>query len=429
MISFNVRRLLIVVVLATLVCLPAIAQDDAGWWGSYYMPGNIAASAEAGLYLGAGLGIDLTAAGEYIFTKVRPGNLFSLDLGAGVRGLASFYRSAGGAYGYTAFGAAPFLGVHMGFRGFDFDFAEYVEPLDVFAAVGLGYVGYTLRGAWTGTQPGGGLTFMSFNGFNYFLTDRLALSVVYSYWANFNYINLNTVSIGARLKIGPKEELGDRPDFPDVEEVERGASVLGGNLAYMQFVSQYWLILGFGGFIADDESFEVGDGVRWWMALPDENDVNEIEYTRALLHVNDDGSRWWRSEFEAGSDLSDFEYLVDDEGRILSLRYEDPSSGEVVTYEPEDPDAWWGEYEESVRDREELEEMSEGTERIRVPAGTYRANRVTAVDEPYEYTWWYTEEVPGLLVKLEGYEDDTLLVEGELREVLSGITSPWGPAW
>jgi hypothetical protein len=73
--------------------------------------------------------------------------------------------------------------------------------------------------------------------------------------------------------------------------------------------------------------------------------------------------------------------------------------------------------------------MSEGSERVRVPAGSYRAERVVAQEEPYEFTWWYTDEVPGLLVKLEAREDGDLVVEGELEEVLSGVTTPWEEPW
>ena len=392
------------------------------------MPGNVAISVEAGLYLGAGLGFDLTAGGEFILTKFRPGDLFALDLGAGARGLASFYRSIGGTYGYTAFGASPFLALHMGFRGFDFEFAEYLEPLDVFTALGLGYMGYSTRGTWTDSEPGGGLAFHSFNGFNYFITDRIAVSLVYSYWANWNYINLNTVSIGARLRLGPKEELVARRRTV-LDEIPETMDAMTGNLAYAQFSAYYWLVLGYGGFIADDESFGEGDGVRWLMRYPDEDDVDELAYTRSLLRINSDGSKWWRIEFEVDDETAQYEYLVDLAGAIQVLRYEDPETGEVIAHEPRDPDAWWGGSRTTIRDREDLEAMSEGTERVRVPAGAYRAERVTAQEDDYEYNWWYTDEVPGLLVKLVGYEDDTVVVEGELQEVLSGVTTPWEEPW
>jgi len=165
------------------------------------------------------------------------------------------------------------------------------------------------------------------------------------------------------------------------------------------------------------------------MSFPDDNDTDEIEYTRALLRINSDGSKWWRAEFGSNGEVSEFEYLVDKSGGLMILRYEDAGTNEVVSYEPSDPDAWWGGYAGSVNDREDLDAMSEGTERVRVPAGAYSAEKVTAGEAPYEYLWWYTDEVPGLLVKLEGYEDDTLIVEGELREVLHGVTTPWDEPW
>jgi hypothetical protein len=419
-------RVLLTVALLLAVCVTGFSEDESGWWGSYYMPGNVAFSAEVGLgFPGDGLVLEVAPAAEFILTKWRPGNLFAVDIGAGAKGVLGFYGSASlPAHGYLAFGGGPVVSAHFGFRGLDFTLSEYLERLDMYTAVGLGYLGYAFTGDWVGfSQPNPGLKFISFGGFRYFLTDSLAVSFSASHWSNWSS------TIGVTLKLGPKETLGERPEIPVVGNVDFSGASMMGNMAYLQFSALYWSILGFGGFIADDESFGEGDGIRWWMSFPDDRNMNEIEYTRALLRINSDGSRWWRAVFETDGEISEFEYLVDKSGGLISLRYEDADTGEIVAYEPSDPDGWWGGYQASVKDREELDSMSEGTERVRVPAGTFTAEKVVADEAPYLYNWWYTDEVPGLLVQLEGYEDDTLIVEGELREVLSGVTSPWGEAW
>ncbi len=424
--SRSVGRALLVVALLLAVGTAGISQESTGWWGSYYMPGNFIGMVDVGLGSYAGsASIDLSGGAEFIVTKFRPADLFAIDIGLSARGIFSLWRPPLAGRGYAAFGGGVSPVAHFGFRGFDFPFAEYLERLDVFASVGLGFLGYGLSGDWTGiSEPNGGLRFISSNGFNYFLTDSISVSLVYTYWGDWS-----SASIGARLKLGPKEPLAERADFGVLDDVTLTAASLSGDMAYLQFSALYWAILGFGGYVADDESFAEGDGIRWWMSFPDGNDTNEIEYTRALLRINSDGSKWWRAEFESEGELSEFEYLVDKSGGLVTLRYEDPGTNEVVSYEPSDPDAWWGGYSASVKDREDLDALSEGTERMRVPAGTFTADKVVAGEPPYQYMWWYTDEVPGLLVKLEAYEDDILIVEGELRDVLSGVTTPWDEPW
>ena len=418
--SRSIGRALLVVALLFAVGAVGFSQESTGWWGSYYMPGNTAFSADVGLGFNNGIALDLSPGAEVIVTKFRPGDLFAIDLGVGAKGLVSFWRSsATQTHGYVAFGGGPFVGGHFGFRGLDFSFSEYLERLDVFTAIGLNYLVYGPTGDWAGyTQPSSGLKFATYGGFNYFLTDNLAVSLTGAYLQDWS-----STTVGVTLKLGPKEPLGEAPEFGS----------LSGNIAYLQFSALYWMILGFGGYVADDESFAEGDGIRWWMSFPEDDDTNEIEYTRALLRINSDGSRWWRAEFESEDEsegeLSEFEYLVDKSGGLVMLRYKDFNTNEVVSYEPSDPDGWWGGYQGSVKDREDLDALSEGTERVRVPAGTFTAEKVIAGEPPYQYTWWYTDEVPGLLVKLEGYEEDTLIVEGELRDILSGVTSPWEVPW
>ncbi|MBU8912933.1 MAG: hypothetical protein KOO61_02850 [Spirochaetales bacterium] len=423
--SRSAGRALLVVALLLAVGTAGISQESTGWWGSYYMPGNTAFSAAVGVGFNNGIALDLSPGAEVIVTKIRPGDMFAIDIGVGAKGLLSFYRSTSPQlHGYLAFGGGPFVSAHFGFRGLDFSFSEYLERLDVFSAIGLNYIGYGLTGEWTGLEPSGGIKFATFGGFNYFLTDSIAVSLTGAYWSDWS-----STTVGVTLKLGPKESLAERADFGVLDDVTLTAASLSGDMAYLQFSALYWAILGFGGYVADDESFAEGDGIRWWMSFPDGNDSNEIEYTRALLRINSDGSKWWRAEFESDGELSEFEYLVDKSGGLATLRYEDPETDEVVSYEPSDPDAWWGGYHGSVKDREDLDALSEGTERVRVPAGTFSAEKVVAGEAPYQYTWWYTDEVPGLLVKLEAYEDNTLIVEGELRDVLGGVTTPWDEPW
>jgi hypothetical protein len=220
--------------------------------------------------------------------------------------------------------------------------------------------------------------------------------------------------------IGEPEVLGARPDMPNVS----------GNMMYAQFLSLYWASLSAGGFIYDDTTFLEGDGIRFRVTYTSEGDSQEIVFTRSLVKVNSDGTLWWRIVYdvEDAEDSLEFEAITDSDHGLLRIRYIDPVSGSITEFEPDDVAAWYGGEDAQLVATDEFAVYQTGSERIRVPAGSYFTDKSEYHQDSLHYTWWTTDEVPGLVVKYEGTNETMDTIEGELLEVLTDQTSPWG-AW
>jgi len=427
------RRTLLVLVLAFVLAVAVLpAQVSAPWFGTHYQPGNVAFSLGAGLGFGGGFGISLYPGAEIIFAKVRPADVFSIDFGAGVKGaFSSWTYGVSPSYGFMTLGAAPFVSAHFGLRGFSGgELANYLERLDFFTAFGLGYQTFIPTGSWGSiAEPTGGLAFANFSGLNYFLTESIAITVNTNYFYGWNSsvsAGAFSTGIGVVFKIGPAEEIGERAVFeiPDVDAMT-------GNLMYANFAALYWTSVALGGYMPSDDTFEVGDGIRVWHRYwsDDEDDVEEIEFTRALLHENADGAKWWRFEFFVDDEELPFEALVNSENEIEIMRFIDPATDEVGSFVPRDTSIWNAYEEEEFWSSEELSDMQVGTERVRVPAGTFQTERYESSEDEYTYTWWLSDEVPGRVVKFEGVSQQTENVSSELLEVNSGVTTPWSIPW
>lgn len=416
-------RLAALVLAVLLLAVSVPAQETTSILATHYQPGNVAFSLGAGAGFGGGFGATLYPGAEIIVAKVRPAGLFSLDFGLGAKGALSIWRSSFDDVGYASIGATPLVSAHFGLRGFaGSELAEYLDRIDLFTSFGLGYRLVVPTGSTTADATGG-LAFANFSGVNYFLTDSIALTVSSNYLSGANVFGAFSAGIGVVFKIGPAEELGERVSLsiPDL-------SRLTGEAMYLNFASLYWASVSLGGYLPNDDTFDVGDGIRFRhrYRTADGEETDEIEFTRALLSRAGDGSGWWRYEFEIDDETLGFEALVNADSRITLMRYLDPGTEDVITYEPEDGDLWRSFEEGDFLTADELDELRTGTERVTVPAGTFRAERIEGSEEGYTFVWWLTDEVPGRVVRFEGSSDEAEGTEGELLEVLRGVTSPWG---
>ena len=423
------RVLVLILVALAVLAVPAAAQDDLPWWGSYYMPGNVALSATVNAWLRNGFTAGLYPGAEVIVAKVRPADAFALDIGVGARGFFEFSSGTQFSSGWLGFGAGPLVTVHLGFRGYSSlaDALEYLEPVDLFTGLGVDYRAYAFGGG-TGTVVHG-LGITNYTGINYFLTDRLAITAMSAYYFGITGAQWRPGfrgSIGVTLKTGPKEALGEAP------RIERVGVDLEGNIVYLGFASMYWSLQAFTGWYADDLNYEVGDETRFRITYRDNRDEERYTYTRSLLHRNPDGTSWWRLEVD-WTDMDDdtlptvYEFLVNEQYDVLRLRYMDPARG-LSTFEPRDPAAWRGRVGQRVDDPGAYAERLR-SEQVRVEAGSFRTDVYRSRDESAQFTWWLTDDVPGTLVKLEGRTTDGYEVDGELVRIRRGVTSPWTPAW
>lgn len=416
-------RVATLILAALLLAVPVTAQESSSILATHYQPGNVAFSLGAGAGFGGGFGATLYPGAEIIVAKVRPAGLFSLDFGLGAKGALSVWRSSFSDVGYYSIGVTPLVSAHLGLRGFaGSELAEYLDRIDLFTSFGLGYQLVVPTGTTAGDATGG-LAFANFSGVNYFLTDSIALTVSSNYLSSGSTLGAFSAGIGVVFKIGPAEELGERVSLsiPDL-------SRLTGEAMYINFASLYWASVSLGGYLPNDETFDVGDGIRFRHRYrsADGQETDEIEFTRALLSQDGDGSRWWRYEFVIDEETLGFEARVNADSEITLMRYLDPGTDEVITYEPEDGDLWRSFEEGDFLTAEELDELRTGTERITVPAGTFRTERIETSEDEYAFTWWLSDEVPGRVVRFQGTSDEAEGTDGELLEVLRGVTSPWG---
>ena len=189
------RRILVLMFLiVALVALPsAVFAQSNNSFTSYYKPGNVAAGIEVGPSFGWGyFSIAAYPSVEFMLAKYRIGDVIPLDIGAEVKARAGLDIGYGGGLGL---GAGGFATAHFGFRGMPGDIGNIVGKFDLF--LGLGLVADFITPSWA---SGGLLGFASFAGFNYFLSDTLAVTVAENYWHNYY-----DTTIGLRLKFGSAE--------------------------------------------------------------------------------------------------------------------------------------------------------------------------------------------------------------------------------
>lgn len=407
------RILVIALVLVVAVASVGVAQPK---WSSYYLPGNVAFGVDAALGRPAGSwAFELYPAAELLFSKVRVLDIVPIDFGAGVRGAVSFGPS-------FIVGADVFGSAHVGFRGISTFLSDVLGNVDIRARLGLGY-------QFSPDADARALRLISDNAVSYFLSEHLAVSLMYGFTSplfSTTASGWSSTGIGVVVKLGDAEPLYQEESWLDDVTAEMDIAI--GNMAVIQFSSMYWAFFGMGGFIVSDAGYEVGQGTRWRTTITDDGETSEMILERALLHEAADGSRWWRVAFEVDGERLAYEFLVDESFGLLELRYED-EAGNLARYEAGPDDQWWVASNYQTLTADDFSDMSVGSERVSVAAGTFQAERLEYAEPDGELVWWVSDDAPGLLVRFDGRGDDYESISGELIQVISGVTSPWGAAW
>ena len=212
-----------------------------------------------------------------------------------------------------------------------------------------------------------------------------------------------------------------------------------------------------GGYTQGYSDFSEGEGVVWKVTAIDGDNPEEeesIEIERALLKRTAEGHSWWllRYSDEEGSELVS-ESLLDNDYGMLIFRYRDPETQKIREWKPDtseetDESKKSGNTEDSEQESEvdayeaafyrgDFQDNIIGTEKIKVPAGTYTVDHVRIVDsystedsegesETYEvrYEWWIDTDVPGDLVKYEWTnETEDSGIKGELLDHKQGYNT------
>jgi hypothetical protein len=178
------KKILIAAVLVLLIFLPGLAFGQTENWESHFDSGDISLSAGVGAAIGSwGFGFTAYPGAELTLLTWEAGGVVPLSFGIALRGMIGFSSY----YGF-AYGAGAFATIHFGFKGLDIP--QWVQDLDLYGGLG---VAFSVSSRYT---SGYGFGINSYGGFNYFLSEKLALQVEANYWGYY-YSN----SIGVLLKL------------------------------------------------------------------------------------------------------------------------------------------------------------------------------------------------------------------------------------
>ncbi len=255
--------------------------------------------------------------------------------------------------------------------------------------------------------------------------------------------SINMVDSGiARTKASANQAVADAIGIGELED---------SMVAFLVYSQAFFA----GGYVQGYGDFTEGEGVVWKIIAEDGETPEEsesIEIERALLKRTAEGNSWWLLRYtdEEGEELVS-ESLLNDDYEMLVFRYRDPETQKIREWKPESEEETAeteGEEEESGEEAE-VEDLEAayfygdyrdhvvGTEKVRVPAGTYTTDHVRIVDsytvedeegnsESYEirYEWWIDEDVPGDLVKYEWTnETENSVLKGELIKHKRGYST------
>lgn len=406
------KAILVTVVVLLYSTMAVFSQQEGVIWGSWYSPGNLVFSARGAYEASPGhsAGLGLYPGAELILHKYSFEDVAPIDIGVAARGHFGFgndnaldNRLSAGVGGLATF--------HLGFRGLYFLDPAILGKLEYFAELGLGFdiIKYNKNDS--------ALRFVTMTGFNYFLTPSFAVSAGYNQWGD-----VSGGFLGVQLKIGPTPRV-DSPQF--AADMRTSGRIMMPQMYVSHFYAIYWYAFAAGGFYFDDSTYEVGQGTVWSLSSSEENE--EIRLERALLSIEDDGSRWWRVAFSREGDRLVYEYHIAPDYHLISMRFKDVTENKVGEYE------FSKETDENESDSAEVKsitpedyaEYKTGMERLHITGNTYECDVLehsySADSDEWGYTWWVSRDVPGHLVKfyweLNNSEE---WMQGELLEITTG---------
>jgi len=183
------KSIVVLMILAVLVIFPLLAFGKSTKSVDFYLhKGDLAVMAGIGLsYHGS---ITIYPGAEYFVYETKITDFLPLQFGVAGKGFLNFYSStdsAGDKYGWFAYGLGGFGTVHWGLKGANLDIPDFLKKVDIYWGLGLVYTHFKLTGDWASLNPyvdtGGAIGIASYGGFNYFLTDNLAIFLEGNYWS------------------------------------------------------------------------------------------------------------------------------------------------------------------------------------------------------------------------------------------------------
>ncbi|MEA1911801.1 MAG: hypothetical protein U9N32_09045, partial [Spirochaetota bacterium] len=252
----RVISLLIVLIIISFT-LSAVEKEDV-WWGSYYMPGNLALKGSVGFEQSTGstniMALSIYPEAEIIFFKPSFAGIAPMDFGVAARGHIGIGFSDAALDSSLAAGVGAFGTFHFGFRGIGSYFSDFkdtpsgffsqLDRFDYFFEAGPVFDILTYDNS-------GLIGFGMTSGVNYFVNDNLAVTLEGNWWHGFA-----GGAIGAVYKIGPSPKIS-KLDIK-IESTNIDLNPLYMQIYLSQFYSIYWYSFYAGGFYFDDSGYKEG---------------------------------------------------------------------------------------------------------------------------------------------------------------------------
>ncbi len=412
------KRIITTLIILLVLTFTVSGSEENTWWGSNYMPGNFLIKGDLGFEKYNNISsLSFYPEVEIILLKPYFGGISPVDLGLAARGHIGFGSSSNTLDSNLSAGVGVFGTFHFGFRGIGSHFTEYNDsPSGLFTQLNkfdyffeIGPVFDLL------THDGSGLIGLGMvTGINYFVNDNLAITIEANLWHGF-----------AGGAIGGVYKIGSSPEIRKIDiSLDIDLDPLYFQVHLAQFYSIYWYSFYAGGFYFDDSNYKEGQGTSW--KLSSGNGKDELVVKKALLKLNSDGSRWWQVKYSSGSDELVYEFLIDNEYKLLKIRFLDEDSGKVREYiTTEDDFRAYNSTDMREITKSDYKEWDKGTIEIKTEAGKFTADHLKYEEDKVSYEWWISEEVPGEMIKYE-WKDSEETMTGELINITSGNKSELG---
>ena len=216
-----------------------------------------------------------------------------------------------------------------------------------------------------------------------------------------------------------------------------------------QFNMVYGQVFYLGGFGLDYGNAKVGQLLEWRMDATDKDGKTDTLWAdRALLRQEADGSQWWYLAYRTNQDNLEYAVKLDSDYNPLLLRFKNKETGQIQELKYDKAEAKKGEQQMQqqqsgstapaserstnvVTDQSAYAQFKKGTDTITVGAGTFTCDKLQNVyTDPNDstnrvsYTWWVSQDLPGLVkYDWENLKDNTS-VKGELSKRQDGFSTP-----
>jgi hypothetical protein len=199
----------------------------------------------------------------------------------------------------------------------------------------------------------------------------------------------------------------------------------GNAVAYQyEFGSFYQGFFNSGWFGSKDSNYQVGQGTIWQITPTGRDSNKPVSFERALLKVMPDGSQWWRFKMTTPDSTILYEFLLGADGIVKKVRFQDPSSGAIDEFVPQQQQQRPN--PQPMPTRDQIASSLVGHENVTVPAGTFAADHYAFTDPKsgYKMDMWISQKVPGYMVRFNGVNpSNNEGSNGTLQQIETGVTT------